>query len=119
MPIYFKEADVAEFVDMPSTIEALRQAFAAQARGEANIVPRTRWEFGDRRLNVMGGGERASKRYAVKAYGSSAFHILLYSEEQGLLAIIGGEPARTDPHRRCERGGDRDAWRARTPARSR
>lgn len=88
MPIYFKETDVAEFVDMPSTIEALRQAFAAQARGEANIVPRTRWEFGERRLNVMGGGERTSKRYAVKAYGSSAFHILLYSEDQGLLAIM-------------------------------
>lgn len=88
VPIYFKEADVAELVDMPVTIGALRQAFAAQARGEANIVPRTRWEFGDRRLNVMGGGERSSKRYAVKSYGSSAFHVLLYSADQGLLAII-------------------------------
>ena len=49
-----------------------------------------RWEFGDRRLNVMGGGERSSKRYAVKSYGSSAFHVLLYSADQGLLAAMGG-----------------------------
>ena len=48
MPIYLKEADVAEFLDMPSAIAALREAFAAQARGEAVIVARTRWEFGDR-----------------------------------------------------------------------
>ena len=88
MPIYLKESDVAEFLDMPSTIGALREAFAARARGEAVIVPRTRWEFGDRRLNVMGGGMRSPNRYALKSYGSSAYHVLLYSAPQGLLAII-------------------------------
>jgi ornithine cyclodeaminase/alanine dehydrogenase-like protein (mu-crystallin family) len=87
VPIYLKERDVAELLDMPSAIQALREAFAARARGEAVIVPRTRWEFGDRRLNVMGGGLRSPSRYALKSYGSSAYHVLLYSQE-GLLAII-------------------------------
>src|SRR5499426_3746298 len=73
---------------MPTAITALREAFAARARGEGNIVPRTRWEFGDRRLNVMGGGLAMQQRFAVKAYGSSAFHVLLYSRKDGLLAII-------------------------------
>ena len=87
MPIYLNEKDVAEFLDMPSAITALRDAFTARAREAANVVPRTRWAFGDRRLNVMGGGIATQHRYALKAYGSSAYHVLLYSM-QGLLAII-------------------------------
>src|SRR5712691_7202803 len=87
MPIYLKEQDVAELLDMPSCIQALRDAFAAHARGEGVIVARTRWEFGERRLNVMGGGVRPLQRYALKTYGSSAYHVMLYSQ-QGLLAII-------------------------------
>jgi ornithine cyclodeaminase/alanine dehydrogenase-like protein (mu-crystallin family) len=87
VPIYLKETDVAEFLDMPSAIQALRDAFAQQARDQAVIVPRTRWTFGERRLNVMGGGMSAPGRYALKSYGSSAYHVLLYSS-QGLLAVI-------------------------------
>ena len=69
MPIYLKESDVAEFLDMPSALQALRDVFAAEAKGQANTVPRTRWPFGGVRLNVMGGGERSSKHFAVKSYG--------------------------------------------------
>ena len=87
-PIYVKEADVIEFLDMPSCLQALRDAFAAEAKGQANIVPRTRWPFGSIRLNVMGGGDRASKRFALKSYGGGAFHVLFYQEDKGLLAII-------------------------------
>jgi alanine dehydrogenase len=87
VPIYINENDVTEFLDMPSAVAALRDAFSARAREEANIVPRTRWAFEDRRLNVMGGGIATQHRYALKAYGSSAFHVLLYSM-RGLLAII-------------------------------
>lgn len=89
MPIYVKENDVAEFLDMPSAIQALRDAFAARARAlaEAVIVPRTRWVFGDKRLNVMGGGLTTQQRYALKSYGSSAYHVLLYGPK-GLLAIV-------------------------------
>ncbi len=87
-PIYVKESDVTEFLDMPTCVQALRDAFTAEAKGEANIVPRTRWPFGSVRLNVMGGGERATKRFAVKSYGGGAFHVLYYTEDKGLLAII-------------------------------
>ena len=88
MPIYLKENDVTEFLDMRSAIQSLRDIFAAEAKGQANTVPRTRWPFGGVRLNVMGGGERASKRFAVKSYGAKAYHVLLYAEDNGLLAII-------------------------------
>jgi len=88
VPIYLNEQDAAQFVDMPSAVAAVRAAFVAQARGEAVNIPRTRLEFGARRLNVMAGGGRAPDRYALKSYGSSAFHILLYSAEHGLLAIM-------------------------------
>src|SRR5262249_11993181 len=79
---------VAEFLDMATAIDALRDAFAVRARGEANVVPRTRWAFGDRRLNVMGGGIATQSRFALKSYGSSAYHVLLYSQQEGLLAVI-------------------------------
>jgi ornithine cyclodeaminase/alanine dehydrogenase-like protein (mu-crystallin family) len=88
VPIYLREKDVAEFLDMPAAIAALREAFVARAREEASIVPRRRWTFGDRRLNVMGGGIASQGRFALKSYGSSAFHVLLYSMQQGLLAIM-------------------------------
>src|SRR5262249_18131840 len=88
VPIYLNEKDVAEFLDMPTAITALRDAFAARARNEGNVIPRTRWAFGERRLNVMGGGLATQRRFAVKCYGSSAFHVLLYSEQDGLLAVI-------------------------------
>ncbi len=88
MPIYLNEQHAAEFVDMPSAIEAVRAAFVAQARGEAINIPRTRLEFGKRRLNLMAGGGRTPDRYALKSYGSSTYHTLLYSAEQGLLAIM-------------------------------
>jgi ornithine cyclodeaminase/alanine dehydrogenase len=89
VPIYIKENDVAEFLDMPTAVQALRDAFAAraQAREAAVIVPRTRWVFGDKRLNVMGGGLTTQQRYALKSYGSSAYHVLLYGPK-GLLAIV-------------------------------
>jgi alanine dehydrogenase len=88
VPIYLNEQHAAELVDMPSAVAAVRAAFVAQARGEAVNIPRTRLEFGERRLNLMAGGGRAPDRYALKSYGSSTYHTLLYSAEQGLLAIM-------------------------------
>ena len=119
MPIYVKENDVAEFLDMPSAIQALRDAFAARARArEAVIVPRTRWVFGDKRLNVMGGGLTTQQRYALKSYGSSAYHVLLYGPK-GLLAIVESEQSGSDPHRRGDRRRDRKDDAVQAPARSR
>jgi alanine dehydrogenase len=88
VPIYLNEQHAAEFIDMPSALAVVRAVFEAQARGEAVNIPRTRLEFGARRLNLMAGGGRASDRYAVKSYGSSSYHVLLYSAEHGLLAIM-------------------------------
>lgn len=88
MPIYLDEQQVSELVDMRSTVTAVREAFVAQAQGEAVNIPRTRLAFGKRRLNLMAGGGPGGERYAIKSYGSSAYHILLYSAEHGLLAIM-------------------------------
>jgi ornithine cyclodeaminase/alanine dehydrogenase-like protein (mu-crystallin family) len=88
VPIYLNEQHAAQFVDMPSAVQAVRAAFAAQARGEAVNIPRARLAFGQRKLNLMAGGGRAPDRYALKSYGSAAYHTLLYSAEQGLLAIM-------------------------------
>jgi ornithine cyclodeaminase/alanine dehydrogenase-like protein (mu-crystallin family) len=55
VPIYLNEQHVAQFADMSSAIAAVRAAFVAQARGEAVNIPRTRLEFGERRLNLMAG----------------------------------------------------------------
>jgi alanine dehydrogenase len=88
VPIYLNEQHAAQFIDMPSAVAAVRAVFVAQARGEAVNIPRTRLEFGERRLNLMAGGGRAPDRYALKSYGSSTYHVLLYSAEQGLLAVM-------------------------------
>jgi ornithine cyclodeaminase/alanine dehydrogenase-like protein (mu-crystallin family) len=88
LPLYLDEADAKELVDVAAAIGAVREAFAAQARGAALNVPRTRLQFWSRRLNVMAGGIRAPARFAVKAYGGSAHHIFLYAEEGGLLAVL-------------------------------
>jgi ornithine cyclodeaminase/alanine dehydrogenase-like protein (mu-crystallin family) len=87
VPIYLNERDITDILDMPTAVQALRDAFAALARNEASIVPRTRWVFGDKRLNVMGGGIAKDRRYAIKTYGSGAFHLILYSDK-GALAIM-------------------------------
>jgi ornithine cyclodeaminase/alanine dehydrogenase-like protein (mu-crystallin family) len=88
VPIYLNEQHAAEFVDMASAVAAVRDALLAQTRGEAVNIPRTRLTFGERKLNLMAGGGRAPDRYALKSYGSTTYHILLYSAEQGLLAIM-------------------------------
>jgi ornithine cyclodeaminase/alanine dehydrogenase-like protein (mu-crystallin family) len=86
--IYLNEQQVAEFADMAAVVAAVREAFAAQARGEAVNIPRARLAFGERRLNLMAGGGRNGERYALKSYGSASYHTLLYSAEQGLLAVM-------------------------------
>jgi ornithine cyclodeaminase/alanine dehydrogenase-like protein (mu-crystallin family) len=88
VPIYLNEQQAVGFADMRSVIDAVRAVFLAQAHGEAVNVPRTRLEFGPRRLNLMAGGGRAGERYAIKSYGSSSYHILLYSAEHGLIGIF-------------------------------
>src|SRR5215472_6112126 len=88
MPIYLKEQDAVEFADMRTVVAVLRNTLAAQGNGTAVNVPRRRLDFGKGRLNVMAGGSSVSSRHVVKCYGSSAHHMLLYSTDGGLLAIM-------------------------------
>jgi ornithine cyclodeaminase/alanine dehydrogenase-like protein (mu-crystallin family) len=88
MPIYLKEEDAVGLADMRTVVAVLRTTLAAQASGGAVNVPRRRLDFGKGRLNVMAGGSAASSRHVVKCYGSSAHHMLLYSAQGGLLAVM-------------------------------
>ena len=88
MPIYLKEEDAVGLADMRTVVAVLRTTLATQANGSAVNVPRRRLDFGKGRLNVMAGGSAESSSYVVKCYGSSAHHMLLYSTDGGLLAIM-------------------------------
>jgi ornithine cyclodeaminase/alanine dehydrogenase-like protein (mu-crystallin family) len=91
MPLYLTEKNVATLIDVGATIEALEQAFAALAKAAAVNHPRRRYKLLGGRLNIMLAADGPSRRFAVKAYGSngvSCYHVLLYSADRGLLAII-------------------------------
>jgi ornithine cyclodeaminase/alanine dehydrogenase-like protein (mu-crystallin family) len=91
MPLYLTEKDVGALIDIGAAIDTLQAAFAAWAKGEAVNHPRRRYGLMAGRLNVMLAGDGPSRRFAMKAYGSngvSCHDVLLYSADQGLLAII-------------------------------
>src|SRR5581483_11047754 len=91
MPLYLTEKNVESLIDVGATIEALQQAFAALAKVAAVNHPRRRYKLMDGRLNVMLAADGPSRRFVVKAYGTngvSCHHVLLYSADHGLLAII-------------------------------
>ena len=91
MPLYLTEKDVEALSDVGSTIAALEHAFAALAAAAAVNYPRQRYKLMDGRLNVMLAADGPSRRFAVKAYGTngvSCHHVLLYSADRGLLAIL-------------------------------
>jgi ornithine cyclodeaminase/alanine dehydrogenase-like protein (mu-crystallin family) len=91
MPLYLTEKDVGSLIDIGATVEALEAAFTAWAKEAAVNYPRRRYRLMDGRLNVMLAADGASRRFAMKAYGSNGatcHHVLLYSADEGLLAII-------------------------------
>ena len=91
MPLYLSEKDIQPLIDIGATIEALEQAFSSLARATAVNHPRRRYGLVDGRLNVMLAGEGKGRRFALKAYGTngvSCHHLLLYSADHGLLAIL-------------------------------
>jgi ornithine cyclodeaminase/alanine dehydrogenase-like protein (mu-crystallin family) len=91
MPLYLTGKDVGGLIDIGTAIEALAAAFTSLAKTEAINHPRRRYRLIDGRLNVMLAADGASRRFALKAYGSngvSCHHVLLYSADHGLLAII-------------------------------
>jgi len=88
MPIYLDEKRVKETLSMPDVIEAVKEMFLRQYQGEVKNVPRTRAPVFDRSLNVTAATDVSTGRFAVKVYGAGGFHILLYSRDKGLLAIM-------------------------------
>lgn len=75
-------------LDMRSVIGALENAFLQQGLGQIGNIPRTRTKVLEKSLNITAASDSANRRYAVKLYGGGAFHILLYSRDEGLLAIM-------------------------------
>lgn len=91
MPLYLTETDVGRLIDVGAAVEALEAAFTSMAKATAVNHPRRRYRLMDGRLNVMLAADGDSRRFALKAYGSngvSCHHVLLYSADKGLLAII-------------------------------
>ena len=88
MPLYLDETRAKDSLSMPDIVEAVRNMFLGQYRGEVRNVPRTRAPIFDRSLNVTAATDIITGRYAVKVYGAGGFHILLYSRGEGLLAIM-------------------------------
>jgi alanine dehydrogenase len=91
MPLYLTETDVGGLFDIGTAIERLEAAFTSLAKEAAVNHPRQRFKLCDGRLNVMLAADGPSRRFALKAYGSngvSCHHVMLYSADKGLLAII-------------------------------
>ncbi|MEN9707984.1 MAG: hypothetical protein RIQ68_392 [Pseudomonadota bacterium] len=88
MPLYIDEARVRDALRINVVIEALRNAFLAQAKGAVTNLPRSRAKLLGKSLNITAASDAAQDRYAVKIYGGGNFHIHLYDRTQGLLATI-------------------------------
>ena len=90
-PLYLREADVHELMDMGGAIDALKASFREQAAGEALNAPRLRARYWGSRLNIMSAGHK-SGRFGLKAYSGTqaptVYHVMLYDAERGLVAII-------------------------------
>ena len=90
-PIYLRESDVDELIDMPGAIAALKRAFLAQAANQAENVPERGRAIGARVSNIMSAGA-SSGRFGFKAYAGTkaptVYHVMLYDAEHGLVAII-------------------------------
>jgi ornithine cyclodeaminase/alanine dehydrogenase-like protein (mu-crystallin family) len=93
MAVFLSEQNVADLLDMPTTLEVLDCAFNAQATGETLNRPRVRIPLSNGSYNLMSAkwhamGVVGHKSYTATRNGAS-FHIVLYdSEGRGLLAII-------------------------------
>ena len=88
MPLYLAEKDIQALINVGTTIEALERAFSSLAAAPAVNHPRQRYGLMDGRLNVMLAGDGPGRRFALKAYGNKGHHVLLYSADRGLLAIL-------------------------------
>jgi alanine dehydrogenase len=93
MAVYLSEQNVADLLDMPTTLEVLDSAFKAQAAGETLNRSRVRIPLANGSYNLMSAKWQAKGVVGHKSYtatrNGASFHIVLYdSEGRGFLAII-------------------------------
>jgi ornithine cyclodeaminase/alanine dehydrogenase-like protein (mu-crystallin family) len=83
MPLYLREADVAELLTPADAVTAVEESFLRLARGEATNRPRERLPLDGGVLNVMACVDRGLGYAGLKTYawtpGGSAFAVLLFA----------------------------------------
>lgn len=92
MPVYLKEEDIVQLLDMPSAIDAVEGVMRQCAVGEAENIARRRARTSAGLFHLMGGASSASGAHALKAYTSTPsgtrFYILLFAADGSLDAIL-------------------------------
>lgn len=93
MAIYITEDQVRSLLTMEVAIEALEQAFAARANGDAFNVPRRRLPTSSGTYNFMSASWLSHNLVGHKSYAGGRagiqFHVMLYDTSQNeLLAVI-------------------------------
>ena len=91
MPLYIKDSDVDDLVDIKDAIAALEDGFRHWRRDGTENLPRQRLPLPmpARSLNLMAASSPALGICGHKAYFGGCHHVTLYSiEEKRLLAVI-------------------------------
>lgn len=92
MALLLREADVQALLSISDAIEALEQAFRAQAEGRAVNIPRARVRWPHGALHVMAAGGDGIGYVGLKAYttvrGQARFVVLLFEAESGELVAL-------------------------------
>lgn len=92
MPVYLKEADIVQLLDMPSAIDAVEDVMRQCAAGESENIPRKRARTSSGLFHLMGGASAALGSHALKAYTSTGsgtrFIILLFGSDGSLDAVL-------------------------------
>ena len=113
MPIYIKEADVAEFLDMP--IVPAGAARCVRGRGEGAGQHRAAHALAVRQRAAQRDGRRRARVEALRGEVLRRRRLsrAALCRGQGPARDHRGQCARPDPHRRRERGRDREDGAAR------
>ena len=92
MPLYLREADVAELLTPVDAVAAVEQSFLRLARGEADNRPRERLPVDGGVLNVMACADRGLGYAGLKSYawmpGGASFVVLLFSLAPARLEAV-------------------------------
>ena len=100
MALYLTEREVAELLSMPEAIEALKQSFLAQSKGEVVNQPRRRLHLPRGTYHTMTAADLSLQTFGHKAYVSfppkTRFLFLLHNAGDGeLLAMMEADRLRS------------------------